>query len=115
MKSMREIILQLLQLSGNNYEKMVLNHFHQWCLLHCMDDNDLQKLLVCPALFNWWYNEYEELERKFAKRAIDLVGRADAQVMRSYHAEIIANVQSYYSKPLMKVARNHKPLTPQHN
>lgn len=105
----------LLEMTGNTYEKMVINHYHQWCSAQSYDDTDCQKLLANKKLFNWWLNQYNQLQAKFARRAVEFYGKADKEVMKKYHAEIVAQVRDFYCKPLLKAARKHQPITPQYN
>ena len=112
---MKNLSQELLEMTPAVYEKMVINHYHKWCLNHSWDDADCQKLLTSPVLFNWWYGQYKKLEFQFAKRAIEFVGKASKQVMKDYHTEHVIKMEHFYSKPLMRVARNQQPITPQFN
>lgn len=112
---MKYLNQQLLEMSPAVYEKMVLNHYHKWCNHHSWDSTDCQKLLANPALFDWWYAQYQKMEWKFARRAIDFFGKADKNVMRDYHKEHVVKITHYYSRPLMRAARKQQPITPQYN
>ncbi|MCH4824269.1 hypothetical protein ML462_13920 [Gramella lutea] len=112
---MKKLIQLMLEISADNYEKMIINHYHQWCLMHSHEENDCQKLLANPQLFNWWQTEYNRLQRKFIKRAYEFHTKADKLVLRKYHAEIVAQVKDFYCKPLLSKARKQEPITPQFN
>ena len=112
---MRHQVQQLLDYSPIKYERMIFNHFHQWCHLQSYELADCQKLITNQALFNWWLTQYDLLQRKFIFRTKEFAGRASSQVMRDYHTEIVVQVQDFYSKPLMRKARKQEPINPQLN
>lgn len=112
---MKNLSQELLEMTPAVYEKMVINHYHQWCHHHSWNDADCQKLLTSPALFNWWYAQYQKMEFKFAKRAIDFFGKASKQLIRDYHTEHVIKITRIYSRSLMKAARQQQPITPQYN
>lgn len=112
---MKTIIVELLELSVEAYEAMILDNYLLWCNLNSHDDNDCQKLLTSPALFTWWLAQYASLEKKFIEDAYPYFGKADKEVMRTLYTDFTIEIARYYSRPLLKLARNQKPLTHQHN
>lgn len=112
---MRAIILELLKLSGERYEELLLDNYLLWCNLNSCDDIDCQKLLANTALFQWWLLQYQSLERKFVEDALPYRGKADKGVMRDLYTDFTIEIARYYSRPLIKNARNQQPVTPQHN
>lgn len=112
---MRAIILELLKLSGETYDSLILDNYLLWCNLNSHDDIDCQKLLANPALFAWWLTQYRSLERKFVNDALPYRGKAGKAEMRDLYTDFTIDIARYYSKPLLRNARNQQPVTPQHN
>ena len=112
---MKSTLLQLLEMTSEMYDRHVLENYFLWCNLNSFDDQDCQKLLANAALFNWWYRQYSNLEQKFVEDACEYYGKADKHVMRQLYTDFVIDIRRYYSKPLLKTARNHKPITPQFN
>lgn len=112
---MKNKILQLLQMKPSTYERMLFNHYHKWCAYQAFDSKDVQKLLTCPALFNWYADMYVKMEACFAHRAAEFHGKVDKGVMLDLHTEYVINTQDFYSTPLLRKARAQKPIEPQLN
>jgi len=97
------------------YENQLFENYFLWCNLNSYGDADFQKLLANAPLFRWWMVQYAELELQFIEDSAEYHGHCDKHVLRSFYTETVIKISQYYCKPLMELARNHKPVTPQFN
>jgi len=112
---MKNTLLHLLDLPADIYENHVFENYLLWCDLKSNSRTDCQKLLANPALFRWWMIQYAELEQQFIEEAAEYHGHCDKYVMRKFYTETVIKISQYYCTPLIILARNLKPITPQFN
>lgn len=112
---MKTILLEMLEMSAEKYEEIVIENYLLWCNLNSCEDVECQKLLANASLFNWWYTLYSQMEDRFVNKNYEFYGKADKSVFRQLHVECMINVREFYSRPLMKSALSHSPVTPQLN
>lgn len=112
---MKNTLLNLLDMPADMYENQLFENYFLWCNLNSYGDSDFQKLIANTPLFRWWMVQYSELEQQFIEDSAEYHGHCDKNVMRSFYTEIVIKIRDYYCKPLMEIALNHKPITPQYN
>jgi hypothetical protein len=110
---MKKQLLIILKIYSHEYELKVLDLYTAWCAKRSKNQQQLQKLLICPALFNWWYRELESLEANFVKHAGVFGTSLSKEVAESYYNEIIADIHNVFSKPLIKKANDIHSITEQ--
>lgn len=102
---MKKQILKLLQIQSHEYEMRVMCTYMDWCTKHTKSDNEMQRFLSSPALFNWWYETYTELEKNFLKLAMPYKDQCDQRdIERLYLVETV-HIFKYFCKPLIYTAR----------
>ena len=112
---MKNTLLQLLDLPADTYENQIFENYFLWCNLNSFGDTDCQKLLANSSLFRWWMVQYTELEQQFIEDSAEYHGYCDKHLMRKFYTETVIKISQYYCKPLMELARNQQPITPQFN
>lgn len=102
---MKKLILNLLNIQAHEYELRVFNTYMDWCTKHAKSDKEMQRFLTSPALFNWWMQEYEKLERNFLALIKPYINDCDQQdVERLYLVETV-QIFNHFCKPLIYTAR----------
>lgn len=101
----------LLQMSPENYEKLIIDNYLLWCDLNGFNDTECQKLLANAALFRCWLVQYRSLEEDFVEAAAEYHGKACKGTMRQFYTENVIKVRDFYSRPLMAAARKQTPIS----
>lgn len=110
-------LLKLLQLTKTEYEVKVISNYVKWCSEHESNDQEAQKLIANPPLFNWWLKEYRKLEEKFIMVATpykSYMSKSDMEIV--YKNEVIF-IHNIFSKPLIHHAKHFSQpiINPQAN
>lgn len=111
-------ILQLLEITEHQYEMLIIGNYIKWCNKFDTKENDSQRLLTAPALFNWWLTEYKKLEKNFLEIALPYKGRANSCVLHDLYNEETIHIHKLFSKPLIYIARHKRQVVtanPLHN
>lgn len=106
---------ELLQLNNDDYRQRIFTHWHQWCVEWSQSSRDAQKLMTCPALYRWWIGNYNRINAKFEARMHSFHNKVSVELCDDFHTECLSILFDYYSKPLMRIARNQEPIEPQMN
>lgn len=115
--NMKKEILKLLRLSQDAYEMRIFCTYMDWCTKHCKSDNEMQRFLTSPALFNWWTQEYSKLETNFLKIVKPYQDTAHAVDLDRIYLNETVQIFNRFCKPLIYTARykNQNVVNPNHN
>jgi len=103
---MRTQILNLLQVTDNEYEVIVISKFLSWCNNHQKSDKEAQRLLISPALFNWWYNQYSNLEQNFIAIITPYKSALNKEAIKKVYDQETLQMYNLFSKPLIYCAKH---------
>lgn len=98
---MENPVIQRLYHTPDTYEMMVMNMWFSWCSEKAKNHRQLQKLLTCTPLFNWWHAEMTKLEEQFINETRP---HPDKAHIRKLYAEYMVEIFNLFSKPLIKLA-----------
>ncbi|MGJ5643237.1 hypothetical protein [Formosa sp. S-31] len=103
---MKKQVLTSLQLNADQYYKLVLDLYFNWCCTKAKNRKSLQKVLTCTPLFNWWYKQLSELEKDFVDQVKDYQFQLDPETARSFYNQSVDGIYQLFSKPLIKLAHD---------
>lgn len=97
---------QLLNITDDEYEKIILSNYMAWCKKHnAGKDEIMQRFLSSPILFNWWYQEYQKLEANFHKLVKPYLGIMSIDDINKMYRTEIMQIHKWYSKPLIYTSK----------
>jgi hypothetical protein len=104
MNNNKNIIIDYLQLTTEQYNEIVFQNYWNWCLKYGKTPAHTQQLLACSTVNKWWMNEYSKLEVQFINAIGVLPLRKDIleHTFYAFTVQIFAN----YPKPLIDAIRN---------
>ena len=106
---MKTRILNLLNLSPEEYEDKTLNTWVHWCVSKASGSKSLQKTLISQPLFNWWKKELEKLELEFIQDMEALQDHNPKGCMQAYNFTT-KRIYNHFSKPLIKKAHDNQTI-----
>lgn len=101
-------IQKLLQLTPEAYEMKVLDNYINWCKKFEYTENDVQRMLTSPALFNWWLAEYRKFEHKFLILAEPYKAFANKEAFAKIYNQETMQIHKLFSKPLVYCAKRKR-------
>ena len=99
-----EQIEQILRQSPDAYELNVFRIWHNWCREKTTNETQLQKVMICQPLFNWWYRELQKYEVKFVKNLPPYHTEIPQKVLVEMYAEFTVEIFDRFSEPLITKA-----------
>ena len=109
---MKTKTLPFLLITLEQYEEKIMQLWLNWCTTKVRDPKNLQKMLVCQALFNWWKREILKLEAEFIEDMQVLNHPCQITCMKAYDFTI-QKIYKRFSKPLIKYAHDNHSITNQ--
>lgn len=102
---MSKVIEQQLEKTHEQYEMMVYNLWLDWCNKKTQKKGNLQKLLTCQPLFNWWRRELDRLEREYLKEVQPYKDLLDSSTSRAMYSSSVVKIYNRFSNSLIKQAK----------
>ena len=103
-------IINLLQMSRDEYELTVISNYLTWCRSYEKNNTEAQRLIASPELFKWWMAEYRKLENRFVELVVPYRSSISKEDMvRAYKIETI-HIHSRFSKPLIYCAKHKRQI-----
>ena len=114
---MKKRILQLLNIQAHQYELRVFSTYIEWCTKHAASDNEVQRLITSPALFNWWLETYNKLEQQFLTIVAPYINHCDQSDIERIYLNETVKIFNHFCKPLIYTARHkyQNIINPKHN
>jgi len=109
---MKTKTLNLLQINPEEYEELILQLWLNWCSTKVRNPKNLQKLIKCQALFNWFQAELYKLETEFVNDMIIFNNPCPETCMKAY-GFTVKKIYNRFSKPLIKHAHDNHSITNQ--
>lgn len=101
---MKKQVLSILQVNKDQYEQIVLDLYFEWCITKSKNEKTLQKVLTCVPLFNWWYKQLQNLERKFVYEGLSFVNHITPEAALDFYHSTTKDIMKLFSKPLIQHA-----------
>ncbi|HMQ45726.1 MAG TPA: hypothetical protein PKC63_15405 [Mariniflexile sp.] len=101
---METTVISLLKTTPQEYETFLMDFYFDWCSKKANSNKDLQKLLTCQPLFNWWQCQLQQMEGQFVEDAhyyAHCLATEDAYKLYRINTQQLYNL---FSKPLIQKA-----------
>lgn len=95
----------LLQLSEDTYDLMVLSFYLSWCKGHSSGEQDLQKLMTNQPLLEWFIVEYRKLEHSFLSEITPYIRVATHKDCIATYDRNIRKIYLHFNTPLIEAAK----------
>lgn len=95
----RNIIIDYLQLTSEEYDQRLFQSYWNWCQLHGKVSFHTQQLLANAGLSKWWYAEYSKLETQFCNAVPFLPKRKD--ILEHHFYGFTIQINTIYPKALI--------------
>jgi hypothetical protein len=104
---------QLLRITPDEHENIIISNYMTWCKSYSKGkDEIMQRLLSAPNLFNWWYQEYQELEARFENDVRPYIGIMSHGEITDMYRNEMKQMHNFYCRPLIYTARyKHQNIT----
>ena len=97
-----------LKMTEDEYEMHIMNWWTSYCAQKGRSPEQVQKLMINNALYNWWRAQLRDVESEFEEDAKPFrsCGPKDLQKLYAKHAY---KLQLYYNHNLIKEALKNEP------
>lgn len=101
---MKTKLIITLKMTTDQYEQTVFDVYVKWCGRNIDNTIQLQKVLNCQPLFNWWYKELEKIETKYLEQVKCYNQSLSPEVALEYYLECTKELSDVFSPPLIRKA-----------
>lgn len=106
---MKQIIESLL-LNTSSYLWLFQKTFTDWCAMYSQSDEEFQRMLANPKIYNWFMREYQSLECVFISEVLldDQQISFTLKELRELYDSMTCIIANRYPKSLLRELRKNK-------
>lgn len=104
MSNNKNIIIDYLQLTSEQYNEQVFQNYWSWCTKYGKTPTHTQQLLANKSVNKWWMDEYQKLEDQFIN-AIGVLPLKKDILQHTFYGFTV-QIFTIYPKALIEAIRN---------